>query len=1230
MACLSTIPFELLEQILHQVPIDGNVMEMLLMSKWFHSLLSLGFAERHFRFQRTRFESDKRFLASLVSWHTLPCIYQAAFYGFLLVLGPTGGGFQSPLDGVLRKVHSEPRFRKHAAIRKGLKKRFDVHVFALLVASRSGHASVVKALVATVQDSHPNPRDVFAAALRSTCSQGSAHTARMLCATGVEDERALFACATLGHWEMFFDCSTEAVRKDNVFINRVFTIALRNEAGSAAARLYDLGCIDLAQHDDPPCSPILPQVAALGISKAVADLLASDDCPNQLNLALLAASSSGQNGTIEILLNEFKAVPSLPSLAAAFQNGHVSTVQLFLADPRFVPLLESNHKIWYDAAQNGGKPMVEAICAHPDVSATTKCTLVLLLALLRGESLPTEHESERLNQVTASDIETILAEFGDRLQDFPRMLENACHVNKTVLVSSILQHCPSSAGIAAMENIQPCLFRDDQVEVTRLLLSSGIERNPELSPNVAGDMFLQSCTAGGCCKVAEFLFLNPSTSIATTFLLQAFRHLFESGQQDFAVQLLVNRDSSCPLDDFLIAAQACVLASNLETFRWFLTDPRLDMSTHSDLLFHHIFESSNPEILDLLLTHPLIHQLPPTLLDSGIDALLDYPRPETTMILSVLNDPRVTVTQRALRASVRTWDTELFTALLRIDPTRVQLVSEQEDSTYETPFAFFEEGLYESICIGSHGLIDVWLQEWLIPQRAPTQHARILGRALQAFLEFDVPFPEGFLTALELTREEFRDAYLLCVATMGESYQRAFEEDVSISTIVGLTVAQAPTTNMQTGCVTNYDATIDYFPEKIDSANLTNLAYTYSKHYKTIVNKFSNETIVLYQCGTPKPTVAGASQIISVPIQNLTLGDTTIVPYLEFLNQRQAIKFSTDGTLSFVTSPCIQEMVAKDPNAIIEADSKNATHQIEQVGSTNVYFNYMGSISANVTNSVTFPASADPGVEGRVEWIGFLGSFFNQEFMANNISSTILTNYAQLAAAIPSTTTKPSLSWVTYQAAFSADYPAAWQINQAAYQQDLTTAAGATIFTPPTSTNPTITGQAIHQTTYTYPTSTALLSAITPVDLVIDLSFYDTNITSFLSSFTIASTDTDKYKFLSNKAVYMTNREISPTNGGTNWLEAAVLQNNIVLADLISITNPSVLAAGYQPTFLRNAFTQAQVILTASQCKSTTEALAVPVVGLAKAGGGSTTTTGGGVVAMGVSLVSVLMVALML
>ena len=67
--------------------------------------------------------------------------------------------------------------------------------------------------------------------------------------------------------------------------------------------------------------------------------------------------------------------------------------------------------------------------------------------------------------------------------------------------------------------------------------------------------------------------------------------------------------------------------------------------------------------------------------------------------------------------------------------------------------------------------------------------------------------------------------------------------------------------------------------------------------------------------------------------------------------------------------------------------------------------------------------------------------------------------------------------------------------------------------------------------------------------------------------------------------------------------------DHVVLADLISFINPSLLK-DYTTTYFRNVFsTSASVVISASDCVNENEALTVPVIGCPVA----TTSTGNGV-----------------
>ncbi|KAJ3231685.1 hypothetical protein HDU81_003573 [Chytriomyces hyalinus] len=423
--------------------------------------------------------------------------------------------------------------------------------------------------------------------------------------------------------------------------------------------------------------------------------------------------------------------------------------------------------------------------------------------------------------------------------------------------------------------------------------------------------------------------------------------------------------------------------------------------------------------------------------------------------------------------------------------------------------------------------------------------------------------------------------------------------------MASVAVAQAPTANLQT-CVAeaDYNASYDYFPEKINNRVVSkNLKYTYNNNYKTIVNSFSNETIVLYQCGTPKPTVAGATVVIAVPIQNMTIADTTIVPYVELLGKRSAIKYTTGGTLSYISSPCVQAEVAANPKSLQEIDSKNLTAGIEEIRSTDAYLQYYGSYTANVTNAVTFPASADPGVMGRLSWLGVTGSLFNLEGLANTVSNTIYDNYDALSKNANKASFKPVVAWIEYFQAYagSDNYPAtpaSWSINAAQYILDYTTAAGATSFVPTSSTFKA-SGAAKQVTKYTYATAADLLADLKEVDIVIDLSFYDVNTTDFGKSFgaraDFLTESTPEHKFIQKRQIYMFNGETSPANGGSAFFESGTVEINIVLADLITATHPETLP-NYNPVYIRNIFNNDPDVVTAAQCPDFKVAAVAPVV----------------------------------
>lgn len=108
----------------------------------------------------------------------------------------------------------------------------------------------------------------------------------------------------------------------------------------------------------------------------------------------------------------------------------------------------------------------------------------------------------------------------------------------------------------------------------------------------------------------------------------------------------------------------------------------------------------------------------------------------------------------------------------------------------------------------------------------------------------------------------------------------------------------APTTNLVDGaCVEGYDpiahGAVDFFPAqatgrdefqgKVSSDYALLWDVSYHGHYKLLVNHLREETYVLWQCGTPKPEIEGATAYFEVPIGRAATTSTTYMPYVFFL-----------------------------------------------------------------------------------------------------------------------------------------------------------------------------------------------------------------------------------------------------------------------------------------------------------------------------------------------------------
>ena len=79
--------------------------------------------------------------------------------------------------------------------------------------------------------------------------------------------------------------------------------------------------------------------------------------------------------------------------------------------------------------------------------------------------------------------------------------------------------------------------------------------------------------------------------------------------------------------------------------------------------------------------------------------------------------------------------------------------------------------------------------------------------------------------------------------------------------ITGIVLRRNKPTNYTIGCPSAFDSKADYFPNKVEIRE-ANVDFTidYALHYKTVTNKFADETYILVQCNTYPPAIGGGAK----------------------------------------------------------------------------------------------------------------------------------------------------------------------------------------------------------------------------------------------------------------------------------------------------------------------------------------------------------------------------------
>ena len=348
------------------------------------------------------------------------------------------------------------------------------------------------------------------------------------------------------------------------------------------------------------------------------------------------------------------------------------------------------------------------------------------------------------------------------------------------------------------------------------------------------------------------------------------------------------------------------------------------------------------------------------------------------------------------------------------------------------------------------------------------------------------------------------------------------------------------------GCITDFDPTVDYFPDKSEIVDAENFSITYENSYQvlTVDEPFSGakpESYVLVKCGAPAPDLTGEladAQQIQVPITSLYSGSTTHLPLVTEL-----------GLLDVLTGVSNASYVSDA--SVIERVGSGAIAEYAAGGTVDTEAVVLAAPDVLMTGGTDDPAYAqlrDAGIGvvanaewleasplGRAEWIKVMAALTGTENEAAQVYDGIRDSYLEVQAKATGAEPVPVLLGGMSQGTW-------YMSSGGSYMGHLFTDAGA-------------------QWPWQDVTSTGSL----PLDfeaVVADASDAPTwLVVNSWTSIAEALADDERYGSLAavgTGQVWNANKALGP-NGGNDFYERGVLRPDLILADLVAILHPELM-----------------------------------------------------------------------
>ena len=224
--------------------------------------------------------------------------------------------------------------------------------------------------------------------------------------------------------------------------------------------------------------------------------------------------------------------------------------------------------------------------------------------------------------------------------------------------------------------------------------------------------------------------------------------------------------------------------------------------------------------------------------------------------------------------------------------------------------------------------------------------------------------------------------------------------------LASLLPASAIDANLTEGCVQDYAADVDYFPQKIEVEDAVKFTVEYYDSYKVVKvdDAFDGApgfTYVLAQCGAPAPPPADfpdSAQFIQVPAGDLIALSTTQLPVLSQLGLLRHLVGVDSGF--YVSTPAVAQMITSGEIAEVGYGAEVNIELILEL-EPQLVLSY-GFNPATDAHPVLLEAGIFTALDaswrehsplGRAEWLKFIALFYNLEERANALYADIVAQY---------------------------------------------------------------------------------------------------------------------------------------------------------------------------------------------------------------------------------------------